>query len=63
VNLQIKDWYDAVTDRLIEILDQYLVCQQEPSLSTLIERADVPWQNENFIYPQERKRRLTVWYI
>ncbi|CAF1287449.1 unnamed protein product [Adineta steineri] len=39
---------DAVTKRLIEILDQYSVFQQEPSLSTLIERAGLPFQSEYF---------------
>jgi hypothetical protein len=39
---------DAVTKRLIEILDQYSVFQQEPSLLTLIERADLPLQDEHF---------------
>jgi hypothetical protein len=39
---------DAATKRLIQILDQHLVFQQEPSLSSLIERADLPLQNEHF---------------
>ena len=39
---------DAVTKRLIEVLDQNLVFQQEPSLSALIERADLPLQDEQF---------------
>jgi hypothetical protein len=39
---------DAVTKRLIEILDQHLVFQQQPSLSSLIERADLPLQDEHF---------------
>jgi hypothetical protein len=39
---------DATTKRLIEILDQHSVFQQQPSLSTLIERADLPLQEEHF---------------
>ncbi|CAF4520098.1 unnamed protein product [Rotaria sp. Silwood2] len=39
---------DAVTKRLIEILDQYSIFQREPSLSTLIERADLPLKDEHF---------------
>jgi hypothetical protein len=39
---------DAVTKRLIEILDQHSVFRGEPSLSTLIERADLPLQDEHF---------------
>ncbi len=38
----------AVTKRLIEILDQHLVFQQQPSLSSLGERADLPLQDEHF---------------
>ncbi|CAF4417644.1 unnamed protein product [Rotaria sp. Silwood2] len=40
--------FDAVTKRLIEILDQHSVFQTEPSLSTLIERADLPLKDEHF---------------
>ena len=39
---------DAVTKRLIEILDHYSVFQKNSSLSTLIERADLPLQEEHF---------------
>ena len=39
---------DAVTKRLIEILDQYSVFQQHPSLSNLIKRARLPLRNEHF---------------
>jgi hypothetical protein len=39
---------DAVTKRLIEILDQHSVFQQEPSLSALIDRADLPLKDEHF---------------
>jgi len=39
---------DAITKRLIEILDQHLTFQQQPSLSTLIERADLPLQDDHF---------------
>ena len=39
---------DAATKRLIKILDQHLVFQQQPSLSTLIKRADLPLQDEHF---------------
>ncbi|CAF1103603.1 unnamed protein product [Rotaria sp. Silwood1] len=39
---------DAVTKRLIEILDQYLVFQQQSSLSSLIKHADLPLQDEHF---------------
>ncbi|CAF3328003.1 unnamed protein product [Rotaria sp. Silwood2] len=39
---------DAVTKRLIEVLDQYSVFQQQPSLSTLFEHADLPLQDEHF---------------
>jgi hypothetical protein len=40
--------FDAATKRLIGVLDQHLVFQQEPSLSSLIERADSPLQVEHF---------------
>ncbi|CAF1508561.1 unnamed protein product [Rotaria magnacalcarata] len=40
--------FDAVTKRLIELLDQNSVFQQEPSLLSLIERADLPLQDEHF---------------
>ena len=39
---------DAATKRLIKILDQHLVFQQTPSLSSLIERADLPLKGEHF---------------
>ena len=39
---------DAVTKRLIEILDHNSVFQGEPSLSTLSERANLPLQEEHF---------------
>jgi hypothetical protein len=39
---------DAATKRLIEVLDQHLVFQQEPSLLSLIERADLPLKDEHF---------------
>ncbi|CAF1212571.1 unnamed protein product [Adineta steineri] len=39
---------DAVTKRLIEILDQHLIFQQHPSLSSLIEHADLPLQDGHF---------------
>jgi hypothetical protein len=39
---------DAATKRLIEILDQYSVFQQEPSMSSLIKCADLPLQDEHF---------------
>ncbi|CAF2093268.1 unnamed protein product [Rotaria magnacalcarata] len=39
---------DAVTKRLIEILNQYSVFQREPSLSSLIERADLPLKDDHF---------------
>ncbi|CAF2453607.1 unnamed protein product [Rotaria sp. Silwood2] len=39
---------DAVTKRLIEILDQYSVFQQQSSLSSLFKCADLPLQDEHF---------------
>ncbi|CAF3862704.1 unnamed protein product [Rotaria sordida] len=39
---------DTVTKRLIELLDQHSVFHHEPSLSSLIERADLPLQDEHF---------------
>ncbi|CAF4795585.1 unnamed protein product [Rotaria sp. Silwood1] len=39
---------DAITKRLIEVLDQHSVFQKQPSLSSLIERADLPFQDEHF---------------
>ncbi|CAF1626398.1 unnamed protein product [Didymodactylos carnosus] len=39
---------DAVTKRLIEILDQHSVFQEHPSLSNLIKRARLPLKNEHF---------------
>ncbi|CAF3689371.1 unnamed protein product [Adineta steineri] len=39
---------DAVTKRLIEILDQHEVFQQQPSLLSLNEHADLPFQDEHF---------------
>ncbi|CAF1223317.1 unnamed protein product [Adineta ricciae] len=39
---------DAVTKRLIEVLDQHSVFQQHPSLSNLIKRARLPLKNEHF---------------
>jgi hypothetical protein len=39
---------DTATKRLIEILDENLVFQQQPSLSSLIERADLPLKDEHF---------------
>jgi hypothetical protein len=41
---------DTLTKRLIKILDQHLVFQQQPSLSSLIERVDLPLQDEHFWY-------------
>ena len=40
--------FDAVSKRLIELLDQHSVFQQQPSLSSLIERADLPMKEEHF---------------
>ncbi|CAF0857680.1 unnamed protein product [Adineta ricciae] len=40
--------FDAVTKRLIELLDQHCVFQSQPSLSTLIEKADLPLKDEHF---------------
>ena len=40
--------FDAVTKRLIEILDQHCVFQEKPSLPTLIEKADLPLNEEHF---------------
>ena len=40
--------FDTVTKSLIEILDQHLVFQQQPSLSTLFECADLPLREEHF---------------
>ncbi|UJR11872.1 hypothetical protein I4U23_016051 [Adineta vaga] len=40
--------FDAVTKRLIEILGQHSVFQQEPSLSSFIEQGDLPWNDEYF---------------
>ncbi|CAF3386917.1 unnamed protein product [Rotaria socialis] len=40
--------FDAVTKRLIEVLDQHSVFQREPSLPSLIELASLPWQEEYF---------------
>ncbi|CAM4840549.1 unnamed protein product [Rotaria magnacalcarata] len=40
--------FDAVTKRLIEVLDQHSVFQQEPSLPSLIELAGLPWHEEYF---------------
>ena len=39
---------DTVTKRLIEILDQHCVFQEKPSLLTLIEKADLPLNEEHF---------------
>ncbi|CAF1001049.1 unnamed protein product [Adineta steineri] len=39
---------DATTKRLIEILDQNLVFQEKPSLTNLIERADLPLTDGHF---------------
>ena len=39
---------DAATKRLIELLGQHSVFQQESSLSSLIERANLPLQDEHF---------------
>ncbi|CAF3406151.1 unnamed protein product, partial [Rotaria sp. Silwood2] len=39
---------DAVTKRLIELLDQNSVFQHKSSLSSLIKRADLPLQDEHF---------------
>ncbi|CAF1318236.1 unnamed protein product [Rotaria sp. Silwood1] len=39
---------DAVTKRLIEVLDQHSVFQQNPSLASLIEHADLPLKDEYF---------------
>jgi hypothetical protein len=39
---------DAATKRLIEVLDQHSVFQQQPSLSSLIEHANLPLQDEHF---------------
>ncbi|CAF0789648.1 unnamed protein product [Adineta ricciae] len=40
--------FDAVTKRLIELLDQHCVFQSQPSLSTLIQKADLPLKDEQF---------------
>ncbi|CAF1161141.1 unnamed protein product [Adineta steineri] len=40
--------FDVVTKRLIEILDQHCVFQSQPSLSTLIEEANLPPKDEHF---------------
>ena len=40
--------FDAVSKRLIELLDQHSVFQQQPSLTTLVERADLPMKEEHF---------------
>ena len=39
---------DAGTKRLIEILDQHSVFKEQPSLSTLSQRADLPLQQAHF---------------
>jgi hypothetical protein len=39
---------DVATKRLIDILDQHLVFQEQPSLSSLMKRADLPLHNEYF---------------
>ena len=39
---------DAVTKRLIAILDQHCVFQQQPSLPSLIEQANLPLKDEHF---------------
>jgi hypothetical protein len=39
---------DTVAKRLIEVLDQHCVFQTEPSLSTLIDRVDLPLEEEQF---------------
>ena len=40
--------FDAVTKRFIEVLDQHCVFQEKPSLPTLIEKADLPLNEEHF---------------
>ena len=40
--------FDAVTKRLIEILDQHCVFQEKPSLPTLIKKADLSLKEEHF---------------
>ena len=40
--------FDIVSKRLIEVLDQHCVFQEQPSLSTLIEKADLPLKDEHF---------------
>ncbi|CAF3648845.1 unnamed protein product [Rotaria sp. Silwood1] len=44
----LSEVFDAVTKCLIEILDQYSVFQEEPSLSSLIERANLPLHKVHF---------------
>ena len=39
---------DSVTKRLIEVLDQHSVFQQQPSMTSLIERADLPLVDDHF---------------
>lgn len=40
--------FDATTKRLIEVLDQYCVFQDQPSLSMLSEKANLPMQHKHF---------------
>jgi len=40
--------FDATTKRLIEVLDQYQVFQEEPSLEKLSEKANLPINEEHF---------------
>lgn len=40
--------FDAISKRLIEILDEQCVFQEKPSIRTLIERADLPLKDEHF---------------
>ena len=40
--------FDAVSQRLIELLDQHSIFQKRPSLSSLIKRADLPPIREHF---------------
>lgn len=39
---------DAVTKRLVDVLDQHCVFQSQPSLASLIEQADMPWADGHF---------------
>ncbi|CAF1467501.1 unnamed protein product [Adineta ricciae] len=40
--------FDAVTKRLVEVLDEHFVFQSKPSLASLFKKADLPLKDEHF---------------